>query len=194
MEENLHIDDVILDGALVEGADPHQVEMRHEESKLPQLDTTSFPSQLFWLTVTFVALYLLMARSVLPRIHEVLEKRQHRLTQDLTRAEDLSTEAAEAKASYEQLQEDAKTKAQKLIAEAQHAINEMRDSKFAELDKELADKMTKAQKAIAKKQDDVTAKLEPVANELAADIAARIAGKKPTEKQVAKAVTDATKS
>ena len=38
---------------------------------MPQFDPSTFGPQLFWLLVTFVTLYLLMSRLVLPRITDV---------------------------------------------------------------------------------------------------------------------------
>ncbi|MDA0332531.1 MAG: hypothetical protein O3C30_05120, partial [Proteobacteria bacterium] len=43
---------------------------------LPQLDISTWPSQLFWLVVLFTAGYTLMAKFVTPRIGSVLEERR----------------------------------------------------------------------------------------------------------------------
>ena len=45
------------------------------ESKLPQLDPTTFEPQLIWLFITFLALYLVMSKSALPKIGSILEER-----------------------------------------------------------------------------------------------------------------------
>ncbi len=45
---------------------------------MPQLDVETFPSQMFWLAVTFILLYLLMSRVGLPRLSAAIEARRQR--------------------------------------------------------------------------------------------------------------------
>lgn len=151
---------------------------------LPQLDPTTFPSQLFWLTLTFVTLYLLVARSILPRIHDVLENRQHHLNQDLDRADTFSREAEEARAAYEKLQADARGKARQQIAEAQQAIAAMQEKKFAEVDAELADRLADARETMRTRSRELKEKLAPVTREVTAQIVDKLIGVKPSESQL----------
>ena len=59
----------------------------------PPFDKQTFPSQLLWLTVTFVALYLLMSRIALPRIDSILQRRRQRIAGDLAEAQRLKGES-----------------------------------------------------------------------------------------------------
>ena len=68
---------------------------------MPQLDTTTFVPQLVWLAITFVALYLILGRRLLPRIGEILESRQDKIAHDLAGAESAGKEAKDALAAYE---------------------------------------------------------------------------------------------
>ena len=43
---------------------------------MPQFDPAFFPTQIFWLAVSFLALYYIMVRHALPRVSEVLETRR----------------------------------------------------------------------------------------------------------------------
>ena len=53
---------------------------------MPQLDYVMFPTQIFWLLVTFVPLFFIMWRIVCPRISNTLEARQKRIDDNLERA------------------------------------------------------------------------------------------------------------
>ena len=85
---------------------------------LPQLDVATYPSQLFWLLVSFVALYLLLSKVALPRVSEVLESRQERIDNDLAKAQQLRDEAATVQAAYEASLAESRTKAQGVVSAA----------------------------------------------------------------------------
>ena len=56
---------------------------------MPQLCTDWFGNQIFWLVITLVISYLVLAKIALPRIAGVLAERQGTITNDLAAAEDL---------------------------------------------------------------------------------------------------------
>ena len=60
---------------------------------MPQLNPEFFVSQLFWLVVTFSFLLVFLWRISLPRIGNVLEKRERKINEDLTAAKELQIEA-----------------------------------------------------------------------------------------------------
>jgi F-type H+-transporting ATPase subunit b len=67
---------------------------------MPQLDFSTYASQIFWLFITFGILYIAMARFALPNVREVLENRRSRIINDLTKAEKLRKEAESAQAGF----------------------------------------------------------------------------------------------
>ena len=91
---------------------------------MPQLDVALYPPQLIWLIISFVLLYLAMARVALPRISEVLEKRRDRIDGDLDKATSLKNEADKALAAYEQSMAAARTQAFAVIKEASDQLAE----------------------------------------------------------------------
>src|SRR5258707_15756327 len=67
----------------------------------PPFERETFPSQLFWLAICFVALYLITARLVQPRVGGVIENRKSRIAGDLAEAERFKREADAALAAHE---------------------------------------------------------------------------------------------
>ena len=90
--------------------------------KLPQLDLATYPSQVFWLIISFVVLYFLVAKLAMPRIAEVLEERQERIEDDLDKAETLKKEAYQVRIEYEKALSAAREKAQDATRHAQEEI------------------------------------------------------------------------
>ena len=60
---------------------------------MPQFDPGTFLPQLFWLTVTFGCLFVVVWRHALPRISEVMAARQRHIDSDLEKAASLRREA-----------------------------------------------------------------------------------------------------
>ena len=90
--------------------------------KLPQLDLATYSSQVFWLIISFLVLYFLVAKLAMPRIAEVLEERQERIEDDLDKAETLKKEAYQVRIEYEKALSAAREKAQDATRHAQEEI------------------------------------------------------------------------
>ena len=59
---------------------------------MPQFNAKSFNSQLFWLIITFSALYITITYFILPRIRENIRLRKNKIANDLERAENIKAE------------------------------------------------------------------------------------------------------
>ena len=78
---------------------------------MPQLDATTFPPQLAWLVLTFIAMFFLMAKVALPRIGHTLARRQGTIDGDLERAAKLKAEIEIVIQAYERALAEARTQA-----------------------------------------------------------------------------------
>jgi F-type H+-transporting ATPase subunit b len=137
---------------------------------LPQLDFTTFPSQIFWLAVTVFVLFQLMSKVALPRISSVLEERADAIADDLDRAEDFRRQAAEAEASYAQALADARAKAQGIAGEARAEIQKDLDAAVARADAEISARVAESEKRIREIRDSALAAVAEVANDTAGAI------------------------
>ena len=143
---------------------------------MPQLDVSTFPSQIFWLIICFSILYYLLSRRALPRVSEILEARQDRIAADLDQAQRLRRDAETALAKYEEAIAKAQDRAHALLAENQSRLQAEAAARQAELDQQLATQLAEAETRIAAARDRALAELEDAAIEAARAAAARLAG------------------
>lgn len=109
----------------------------------PPFDSSTFASQLFWLAITFVLLYWLMAKVAIPRISGILTARSARIAADLETAEKAKAASEAAVAGYEKSLAAARANANAIAEgarnEAKAAAAKERASIEADLAKRLAD-------------------------------------------------------
>ena len=143
---------------------------------MPQLDVSTFSSQIFWLIICFATLYYLLSRRALPRVSEILEARQDRIAADLDQAQRLRREAESALATYEQAMAKAQGEAQALLAEVQTRLQAETADRQAELDRKLAKQVIEAEERIASARERALAEIADAAAGAAQAAAERLAG------------------
>ena len=162
-------------------------------SGFPPFQSETFASQLFWLAIAFVLLYVLMARLALPRVGSIIENRQKHIADDMGEASRLKGESDTTAAAYEKALADARARAQAIA-------NEMREQQAAEtkkrrkgLEDELNAKLAAADKAIASTKQSAMSNVRGIAEDAARAIVERLIGEAPNEKAVSAAVADVLK-
>jgi len=161
----------------------------HEASgAFPPFDPTYFASQIFWLLVTFAALYLLMSRWILPRIGGIIEERRDRIADDLDTAQQISSEADETRSAYEQALADARARAHNLAAEAKAAMDQEIADETAEVDAEIAAKSAEAENKLADARTKALAEVRGIAASAATEAVNLIGGPTATEKDADEAI------
>lgn len=155
---------------------------------LPQLDTSTYPSQLLWLALTFGALYLLLSRVLLPRISSAIETRKSRIAADLAQAEQLNQDAQAASEAYDKALADARVRANAIAQENRAEVTKQLDAEQARVDQELAAKMSKAEAAVAATRSKAMGEVGSIASSLVADVVQELSGSKPADKAVQAAI------
>jgi F-type H+-transporting ATPase subunit b len=151
---------------------------------LPQLDVSTFPSQIFWLILTFGTLYYLMTRKALPRLSEILEARQERIASDLDRAATLRAEADAALRRHQQVVADAQAKAAAQLKEVEDRLMAEAAQKQVALDADLARQLAEAEARIKSAKDAALAEVQTVAAEVAQSAVQRLTGLKMAQRDV----------
>ena len=156
---------------------------------LPQLDISTFPPQLIWLGLTFIVLYFTMSRVALPRISQVLEERQHKIDDNLKKAETLKEEAEAAAQAYEAALAEARSKAHEIMLETHNAIAEKAAKTQAEVSAKLEGQIQDAETRILEAKETAMAGLSVVAAEVALSACQKGSGEDLSEADVAKIVS-----
>ena len=153
---------------------------------LPQLDISTWPSQLFWLVVLFTAGYILMAKFVTPRIGSVLEERRAKLDEDLGKARSASEDATRIRTEYEADLDAARTAAIETAKQATAEATKQAEASDAKIAKKLAEKVAKAEAKLDTARSEALANLNNVAAEAAMAAVAQLADIQTTAAQAGK--------
>lgn len=160
---------------------------------MPQLNAADFAPQLVWLAITFVVLYLLMAKLALPKIGRAIDARALKITADLDRAAKLKDEAAGLLAAYEKALADARAQAQATIKAASERMQKDADAREGVLAKKLAADSEAAEGRIRAARDQAMASLTQVAADITKAAAEKLIGLPVNDAAAAAAVAAAAK-
>ena len=159
-----------------------------QKAPFPPFERETFPSQLFWLAICFVALYLITARLVRPRVGGIIESRRKHIADDLAGASRLKGEAEAAMAAYEKALAEARARAQAIAAETRDRLQAEADRNRKAVEQQLNARLADAEKSIAATKAAAMSNVRGIATEAAAAIVARLTGVTTPEPAVAAAV------
>jgi F-type H+-transporting ATPase subunit b len=159
----------------------------------PPFQSENFPSQLFWLTLSFVLLYVLMAKIALPRVGSILHERSKRIADDIATAQRFKERSDAAHAAYEKALSDARSRAQGIAnatREQQAAAAEQTNKR---LEAELHERLAAAEKSIAATRSAAMGNVGAIASDTASAIVERLIGQAPAAHEVAAALGEVGK-
>ncbi len=158
------------------------------QTGLPQLNAATYAGQIFWLIVSFLALYFLMARIALPRVSEVLELRESEINGNLERADKFQKEIDEVKANYEQALADAHAEADAVVQKIEAATTAKAAQKQDEFGQTARSRLAESEANIQKAKDEALKSLEEIAADITQDALKKVANIKMTKDAALKAV------
>jgi F-type H+-transporting ATPase subunit b len=166
------------------------VEAAHGEENIgfPQLKVETYPSQVFWLFVSFGVLYFMMSRIALPRITEVLDLRQTQKSNNLNRAQSLQEEAEKIRAEVETSTAQTHAEAQGTLAAAEDEISRKANAEMARFAEHARTRIAAAESNIARAKQEALASLADISADVAADIVQKIAAVSVPKADAKKAV------
>lgn len=143
---------------------------------MPQLDPSLFSTQLFWLFVSFLVLFLIAWKTALPRVADVLNARRNRIDGDLERAQALKTEAEEVLSAYEKALADASAEAQGIHRQMAQSLAAERTRRQEELSRKLSAQTRDAEARIAAEKQRAAENIREAVLDVVQSASARLIG------------------
>ena len=152
----------------------------HAESEshggMPQFNVDSFAPQLIWLAITFVALYAILSRLILPKIGGAIEARQNQIASDLDEAGRLKRETEQAVAAYEQALSEARGRAHAIASEQRATLTSEIEARNADLERQLSAHAAEADARITAMKQQALANVTDIAVDASQAIVQKLLG------------------
>ena len=160
----------------------------------PPFDPASFPSQLFWLAVTFGALYFVVSRVIAPRLGGALERRADKIDGDLKDAQAMNEKAVAAQEAMEKELSKARAEARETSAKAKADVEAEIAAENARVEAEVEARITQAATRLADVKAEALKNVEQVASATATAIVSRLTGVSISPEDAAAAVSATRKN
>ena len=161
---------------------------------MPQLNPEFFVTQLFWLVVTFSFLLVFLWRISLPRIGNVLEKRERKISEDLTTAKELQNEAETIQDTIESQIKKARTDASEMIKSASVTFLDKAQIELSKFDMELDAKIEQSSAAIEKSKNESLLQIQNQINEITKLTLSKVAAFDVSDDEIKNAVKSTKRS
>jgi F-type H+-transporting ATPase subunit b len=142
----------------------------------PPFDQTTFPSQLFWLVVTFAFLFVVMWRVAGPRINGVITTRRDKINSDIAVAQQNRNDAEAASAAYQTALAGARARANALADENRKRVADEIANAKGEADAQAHEATAKAEARMQAMRVDARASVMKAAQDAAITIVAHLTG------------------
>jgi F-type H+-transporting ATPase subunit b len=161
-----------------------------ESGGMPQLNPEFWISQIFWLTITFGILYVVLSKLILPKISANLEIRKLQILDNIEAAEKQREESELKIAEYEKAVQNSKTDAKNYLKQAKEKLLKDINLKKNALDRELNLEIQKAESEIQELKDRAPEKINKIAVETSKDLLQQLIGAEVNSSSISAIVDD----
>ena len=164
-----------------------------ESGGMPQLDPEFWISQIFWLTLTFGILYVVLSKLILPKISANLELRKSQIQENIEAAEK-QRESSESKIKeFDNIVLKSKLEAQNILKDARNKVIKDINSKKESLDKQLDEEIGKAEQEIDLLKKSAPEKINKIAIETSSELLKNLIGAEVNNSSISAIVDDLSK-
>ena len=164
-----------------------------ESGGMPQLNPEFWISQIFWLTLTFGILYIILSKLILPKISANLELRKSQIQENIEAAEKHRVDSDTKIKEYDEIISKSKLKAKNIFKETREKVIRDINSKKEKLDKEIDEEMKKAEVEINLLKKGAPEKINKIAIETSSEILKDLIGAEVNNSSISAIVNDLSK-
>ena len=161
-----------------------------ESGGMPQLNPEFWISQIFWLTITFGILYVVLSKLILPKISTNLELRRSQISDNIEAA-DKQREDSETKIKeYDEVISKGKTEAKNIFNQAREKALKDINAKKEVLDKQIDEEVKKVEEEINILRLEAPTKINKIAIETSSELIQKLIGAEVNNSSISAIVDD----
>ena len=164
------------------------------EAGMPQLDSTYWASQGFWLILVFIVLYISISKFYLPKIKNNLDDRENKIKEDLEAANKFNELSNLKVNEYEKILENAKKEVAKFYLDSKNKLSKDMQIKREAMDKEIENEIIKTKKEITMLKTNSTSDIRNISRDLASNIIENITGDKLNSSSIEATIEEIAKN
>ena len=161
-----------------------------ESGGMPQLNPEFWISQIFWLTLTFGILYIVLSKLILPKISDNLESRKSQILENIEAADKQRQNSEEKLKEYEEIVSKSKMEAKNIFNQAREKALKDISAKKDVLDKQIDDEIGKAEQEIKELQKGAADKINKIAIETSSELIQKLIGAEVNNSSISAIVDD----
>ena len=164
-----------------------------ESGGMPQLNPEFWISQIFWLTLTFGILYVVLSKLILPKISANLELRKSQIQENIEAAEKQRENSDSKLKEYDDVILKSKLEATNIFREAREKVLKDINSKKETLDKQIDEEINKVEQEINLLKKGASEKINKIAIETTSELLVKLIGAEVNSSSISAIVDDLSK-
>jgi len=164
-----------------------------ESGGMPQLNPEFWVSQIFWLTLTFGTLYVILSKIILPKISGNLELRKSQIQENIEAAEKQRESSENKLKEYDEIISKSKLEAKNIFKVARDKVLKDINSKKETLEKQIDEEIIKVEKEIEILKKSVPEKINKIAIETSSELVKKLIGAEVNNSSISAIVDDLSK-
>ena len=164
-----------------------------ESGGMPQLNPEFWISQIFWLTLTFGILYIVLSKLILPKISANLELRKSQIQDNIEAAEKQRKDSESKLKEYDDIIFKSKLEAKNIFKDSREKVIKDINNKKETLENQINEEIKKAEREIEVVKKSAPEKINKIAIEASSELVKKLIGAEINNSSISAIVDDLSK-